>query len=360
MRLIRLDQITGDEVLARALFDADGRRLLNGGVVLKPSIVQKLYEKGLTSLYIEDELSEGIEIDHLISDETRILAKSVMRDEMTRLSQKKELDYNRLSRTVDRIMDEILSHRIEMLNGKDIRFQDEKAFAHSLNVCVLAIALSTRLSLPVQKIKSIALGALMHDIGKALLSPHLQTSHQLTDDEEAQFRMHPLLGYNMIKDLHEASATTKITILMHHEHINGSGYPMGLSGDKIHYSARIVTLCDEYDIAVNDTKYKHVLQTTDAVEYLIGASGHIFDKSFVDEFIKIIPIYPEGTIVLLSNGCFAIVVKNNPINMTRPVVRLLYNPKTNTKYDKTHMLDLRHELSVKIMREINVDSKNLI
>ncbi|MDI9515282.1 MAG: hypothetical protein QM224_09445, partial [Bacillota bacterium] len=153
--------------------------------------------------------------------------------------------------------------------------------------------------------------------------------------------------------------TAKITVLMHHEQINGGGYPMSLNGDYIHYSARIVGICDAFDQAINDGHYKNVYQTTDAVEYLIGASGHIFDKSLVDTFIKIVPIYPEGTIVLLSNGMFAIVVKNNPVYMTRPVVRPFFNPKTGIKYDRSYIIDLQHELSIKIVREINVNLRDI-
>ena len=359
MRLIGIDQIHGDEVLARSLFDIEGRRLLNSGALLKSSIVQKLHEKGISSVYIQDELSDGIEIEGLVSDETKSKAKMIIRDEMNRLSQKKDLDFSALNSIVDTLLYELLSKKNDVLNVKDIRMKDEMIFAHSLNVCIMAIALSSKLSLAVPKIKSIALGALMHDIGKSLTPHDISSKETLTEQEEQEFRKHPVLGYNMIKDVMDASPTTKICILMHHEHINGSGYPMGIVGDKIHYSARIVAICNEFDLAINDKVYKNVFQTTDAVEYLIGASGHIFDKSFVSEFIKIIPIYPEGTIVLLSNSFFAIVIKNNPINMTRPVVRAFYNPKTKIKYDRSHIIDLQYELSIKIIREIKVDTHEL-
>ena len=66
----------------------------------------------------------------------------------------------------------------------------------------------------------------------------------------------PLLGYQAIKDISEASATAKITVLMHHEQINGGGYPMGLNRDYIHYSPRIVSICDAYDQAINDERHR--------------------------------------------------------------------------------------------------------
>jgi len=63
---------------------------------------------------------------------------------------------------------------------------------------------------------------------------------------------------------------------------------------------------------------------------------------------------------LLSNGCLAIVVKNNPINMTRPVVRAFYNTKTKTKLNQTNIIDLREELSIKILREMQVNVREIM
>lgn len=359
MRRVSLEQIRDDYILARPIYDIEGRMLLNAGARLTPSILQKLSEKGVTSVYIHDELSEDVEIHGVLTDETRNQAKLTIRNEMNRLAAKGEIDYGAISSAVDRIMDEMLSTRLDVLNANDIRTQDEQIYAHSINVCVMAIALASKLSLPPSKIKSIAMGAILHDIGKALLPKELISRRDLTPAEENELKKHPVLGYQVIKDIREASATSKITVLMHHEQVNGGGYPMGLNGDYIHYSARIVSICDAYDQAINDDRYKNVYQTTDAVEYLVGASGHIFDKSLVDMFIKIVPIYSEGTIVLLSNGMFAIVVKNNPVYMTRPVVRPFYNPKTGIKYDKSYIIDLQQELSIKIVREININVKDL-
>jgi len=361
MRLVSIDQISGEETLGKAIFDIDGRKLLNAGVSLRPAIVQKLYEKGVSSVYIDDDISEGIEENSLLCEETKTQARMIVREEMTRLAKKKTLDYTRLNNLVNNILDEILSRKVDILNVKDIRMQDERTFAHCVNVCVMSIALANKMSLPVSKVKNIAMGAILHDIGKAFLPPELiNKAEPLTDSEMNEMKKHPVLGYNFIKDSSDTPATAKVAVLMHHEHINGGGYPMNLTGDKIHYSARILTVCDEFDTAVNDAQNNKLMRTTDAVEYLIGASGHIFDKTIVDEFIKMIPIYNEGSIVLLSNGILAIVVKNNPVNLTRPVVRLFYNPKTRTKYNNVNLVDLRTELSIKIIREIKLNLKDIV
>ena len=81
MRLVALDQINGKEVLGKPILDVDGRKLLNSGVSLRPAIIQKLYEKGISSIYIDDDISEGIEIDSILCEETKTHAKIIVREE---------------------------------------------------------------------------------------------------------------------------------------------------------------------------------------------------------------------------------------------------------------------------------------
>ena len=105
------------------------------------------------------------------------------------------MDYSKLSKVVDNILDEILSRKVDLINVKDVRMQDEQTFAHSVNVCVTSIALATKLSIPVSKIKSIAMGALLHDIGKALLpSSLLNKTKTLTPQENEEMKKHPFLA----------------------------------------------------------------------------------------------------------------------------------------------------------------------
>ena len=105
--------------------------------------------------------------------------------------------------------------------------------------------------------------------------------------------------------------------------------------------------------------YYDALNTSDAVEYLIAWAGKRYDRFFVEQFIQNIPIFPPGTIVCLSNGLMAIVIKNNPQNVLRPVIRMIYNPKTRTKYNKNYEVNLMEELSINIIKEIVIPTEML-
>lgn len=360
MRLIAIEDVIGDEVLARPIYDIDGRRLLNQGIRLKPSYIQKLHDKGIFNIYIEDSLSEGIEIDEPLCMQTRLHAKQVLSQELNRISKTGELHIQGLVNIVNDIVEEILSSKNELINLKDVRQQDEYLFAHSVNVCVLSTLLSAKLGYNKLKIKSICLGALLHDLGKVMIPPALlYKEDNLSSEEIMEIKKHTLYGYNALKDDTSIDSTAKIAVLMHHENLDGSGYPLRVSEDKIHYSARIVSVCNLFDSITSDRKYQNLTSTAKAVEHITRCSGNILDSTFVDTFLDMIPIFPNGTLVLLNNGLIGIVISNHSKMLTRPVVRLLYNPKTKIRYGKNYIIDLMKELSIKILREIHVPSEEL-
>lgn len=360
MRLVAIQDISGVEILAQPIYDIDGRKLLNQGIRLKPAYIERLYEKGIFSVYVDDAISEGIEIDESLCLETRIRAKQVVSQEMDRFARSKEIRVQELAKMVNELVDELLSSRNDLINLKDVRLQDEYLFAHSVNVCALSIMLASKVGYTKDKVKSIGLGALLHDFGKVIISPSLlQKESNLSPEEVLELKKHTLYGYNILKDDPTINSTVKIAVLMHHENLDSSGYPLGLSGDKIHYSARIVAICNLFDNIISDKKFKMALSTADAVEQLSCSVGTILDKSFTDDFLGMIPIFPKGTLVLLSNGLIGIVIENNSKSLTRPIVRLLYNPKNKTRYGKNYIVDLMKELSLKILREIRVPSSEL-
>jgi len=360
MRLVAIQDISGEEILAQPIYDIDGRKLLNQGIRLKPSYIEKLHDKGIFSVYVEDQISEGIELDDTLCLETRIKAKQVVNQELNRYVRSKEIHLQELVNLVNELVDEILSSRKDLINLKDVRQQDEFLFAHLVNVCALSIMLASKIGYSKEKVKSIALGALLHDFGKIIIPPSLlHKESDFSPEELLELRKHTLYGYNILKDDSSINSTVKITVLMHHENLDGTGYPLGMSGDKIHYSARIVAICNLFDKITCDRNFKLALSTADAVEQLTCSAGTILDKSFTDEFLSMIPIFPNGTLVLLSNGLIGIVISNNSQSLTRPVVRLLYNPKTKTRYGKNYIVDLMKELSLTIVREIRVLASEL-
>ena len=352
MRLVTFKEIKGNEISACNISDSQGRLLLTSGSRIKLSYLNKLEEQGLSSIYIEDKISEGIIAEGIICEETKQLAKIIIENEMKRFLKSKEIDSETIKKVSSVLVNEILLNRIELINLKDIKLKDEYIFSHSINVCAITIFICKKMGFEHSKIHGIASGALLHDFGKLLIPKEILSKQgKLTNEEFSEMKKHPKYGYEAIKDDALITPTTKVIVYMHHERIDGSGYPNGLMGSKIHDSAKLCSICNTFDSMTSDKPYRKAYTISDTVEYLYSTAGIYYEKNYIHEFLKYTPIYPVGMIVLLSNSIVGVIVKNNIESLIRPVVRLLYNPHSRIKYVNREV-NLMEELTLKIEREI--------
>ena len=144
----------------------------------------------------------------------------------------------------------------------------------------------------------------------------------MTEAEYAEVKKHPMYGYNMLRDNYDISSVARNAILSHHENEDGSGYPRGLTSEKIHLFAKIIHVADVYDALTTKRVYKEAMNPADAMEYLMANATRMFDKDLVAMFMEYVAPYPLGVQVELSTGQKALVVKNNRSMLSRPTVRL--------------------------------------
>lgn len=353
MRIVNISELRGDEVLGKPIIDLHGRVLLTKGIRIKDTYLQRLTELGISSLYIEDGISEGIEIENILCDETKSHAMSIVQKEMGNFSKSKKIDVDAIYKTANLIIENVLSNPKNLVNLKDLRIKDEYTFSHSVNVCTYSILLASKMGFPYEKLKNIGAGCLLHDFGKVLIPKEIiDKPGRLTDEEYEEIKKHPLYGYESIKNEIDISPTTKVVVLMHHEKLNGTGYPQGFAGESIHESARICSICDVFDAMTSDRSYRQALSFAEAAGFLESSAGTHFDKSLVELFLKCIPLYPSGTIVQLNTGAIGIIMRCNAEKITRPVIRLLYNLKTKVKYNN-YVIDLMEDSALHIERVVN-------
>lgn len=168
--------------------------------------------------------------------------------------------------------------------------KDTYTKGHSAAVSRYAEALARAINLPSDEVERIKLGALLHDVGKIGIPEQiLRKPTALSDDEWAVMKQHPSIGADKVlkpnKSLHDLIPIVKY----HHEHLDGSGYPYGLKGDKIPLSARIVAVADAYHALISDRPYRKGLSVKKACEILKMGAGTQWDKELVRNFIIIAP-----------------------------------------------------------------------
>ena len=313
MRYIPIEKTEQDMILARSVYDNTGRVLLSCGTVLTDEYIDKLYERGLPGIYIEDKLAEDIEIEEAISEELRNEGAEALRNG----------DVDAAMSVGRRIVDEIIQNPRVTLDLIDLRSYDDYTYRHSVNVAVISTVIGINMQLNRLALDELSIAAILHDIGKRMIDPKIiNKKGKLTPEEYTEVKRHSEYGYEMVKSRIDLSAKIKNAILLHHENEDGSGYPKGLKGNQIFIYAKIIHVADVFDALTAKRPYKKAYAQSEAAEYLMGSCDRMFDREVVKAFLQCVSLYPKGTQVQLSNGKEALVVEATKSPL-RPKVRII-------------------------------------
>ncbi|MCD6277402.1 HD domain-containing protein [candidate division WOR-3 bacterium] len=194
-------------------------------------------------------------------------------------------------RETERILVEVLKLLAETVDAKD-----HYTKGHSERVRGYATVIGQKLGLSEKEVKLLAISAELHDIGKAkVMDEILKKPSHLNHEETLEIYRHPIYSFEITKDLPGFEEVANI-LLYHHEYFNGSGYPFGLSGEKIPMLSRIITVADVFDAMTSKRVYrKRRYSDKEALNYLKNNSGKLFDPDVVKAFLS---AYEEGLIFM--------------------------------------------------------------
>ena len=184
------------------------------------------------------------------------------------------------------------NHLMEMVTSLAgaIDAKDPYTKGHSTSVSRYSEALARAINLPENEVQRIALGALLHDVGKIGIPENvLKKPSRLSDDEWEIMKQHPTIGAEKVLAPNEALRDLIPMVKYHHEHIDGTGYPDKLKGDKIPLSARIVAVADAFHALISDRPYRKGMAVEKACEILKEGAGKHWDRDLVRHFIVIAP-----------------------------------------------------------------------
>lgn len=319
MRYIRMEEAEPGMIVGKSIYNEQGITLVNYRVTLTDKLILRMKEKGLPGLYIEDSLSDDIRIEELISDELEVKAAQALR----------RMDIDAALDVAGEITDELSVDGEISVNLVSLRTNSDYTYKHSVNVAVLSVLTGMGIGLKKPMLKELAASGLLHDIGKVNIPIEtLEKAGPLTEEEYDLMKKHSEFGYEKIKDDITISSKTKMGVFMHHENVDGTGYPMGLRGDQIYMFAKIIHIADVYDAITSERVYKKAQSPNEAIEFLMKNSGNMFQPEYVKAFITYIPVYPKGRNVILSDGDIAVIVENRQHNTLYPVIRRLSDGTT--------------------------------
>lgn len=313
MRYVPTEELELGMLTALPIYDDRGRILINGYNVLSEKYMQRIRALGVQGIYIEDDISSDVEIKDIISEDLRYRSVEAIQEKNVEVCIKVSKE----------IVNELLRNSTWDYGLIDIRTFDQYRYRHFVQVAILATEIGLGMGFLNDDLEHLCLAGLLLDIGMVQVEEDLTSQERFFSDMDyEQIKNHPIESFQMIDGRDDIAMTTRLGILQHHENVDGSGYPYGLKGNKIHRFAKILHVADAYDALVSKRPFRKSYTYMEAVEYLMGGCNIKFDRKTVLQFMKSIPGYPKGYPVSLSDGRKGFVIGNRKGYPLRPIIRL--------------------------------------
>ena len=218
---------------------------------------------------------------------------------------------------------------------------DEGIYYHSLNVAVLSMLIAKELDWNRKEIELVGMGALFHDIGKLKVPTQLlRKTTPFTHSEQIYFNQHPAMGAEIIKLADNFPQEALPIILNHHEYLDGSGTPKGLLEKDLDKLSQLVCAINTYDNLCHSDRSKKARTPYSALGYLYKNYQSQLNQQVINRLVKMLGVYPPGSVVELSSGQFAMVMSVNLSKILLPRV-LVYDP--SVPKEQAPIVDLASE-----------------
>lgn len=320
MQELQLDELLEGMVVGRKVLKNNGEILLKEGDKVTGSTISTLLIEEINKVWVLDPYTLAIDpFDVARKELKRDLAAEIlmvapaskeanMNDEMA--------EYSRMAVEISSKIaeqDKVLKYLLNM------KILDQNYYLHAVRTCALSILTAGAMKLGPKEVFYIATAAILHDIG-LIETPYLIKNRPKSAQEEAQWREHATYGYYLALD---GGIKDDIAVMIknHHETWCGDGFPEGAAGENIPVGARIINVCQSYDHLI---RYEGV-PPYEAIEYLYGAGGVLFDSEITKIFTENIAVYPLGSMVRLTSGEVGVVVNIRANKGPRPIITLYYD-----------------------------------
>ena len=371
MKKVKVKSLKGNEILALPIVTDGGTVLIHADVELKPELINRAIRLGIKSLYIKDYPEEVINkenYNHIVIsseddyDDVYNEGQDVGDSECADVKNEKKTDYNNKytenhiykveetainSRTViknvlekhiyrhnsdlkvigeqaEKIIESVIEEPEVITNITEMRNISTDMYTHCINVCALSTIMALRLKMSEKQVRNISIGAILHDIGLRYIKvPYMNTNETYMNVKDAlEYKKHTIFGYSSLQDEGWIPDIAKEIILLHHERIDGKGYPFQHKGDKIKTEVKLVSLCDDFESLISGVGSPK-LKIYEAIEYIKANQGIKYDATITDKLLESVAVYPVGINVITSEGEMGVVVRQNHKFTDRPVIKML-------------------------------------
>lgn len=371
MKKVKVKSLKGNEILALPIVTDGGTVLIHADVELKPELINRAIRLGIKSLYIKDYPEEVINkenYNHIVIsseddyddvynegqdvsdsecadvknekkteynnkyienhiykvEETAINSRTIIKNVLEKHIYRHNSDLKIIGEQAEKIIESVIEEPEVITNITEMRNISTDMYTHCINVCALSTIMALRLKMSEKQVRNISIGAILHDIGLRYIKvPYMNTNETYMNVKDAlEYKKHTIFGYSSLQDEGWIPDIAKEIILLHHERIDGKGYPFQHNGDKIKTEVKLVSLCDDFESLISGVGSPK-LKIYEAIEYIKANQGIKYDATITDKLLESVAVYPVGINVITSEGEMGVVVRQNHKFTDRPVIRML-------------------------------------
>lgn len=327
MKEVFVDDLKGTEILAVPVITESNVVLIQSDTILKQEYIDKLKEHNQLLVYVKDDIANTTAdgTRHIFNiDDTINRTQEIVGKVLDRHIYKRNSDLSIIGEAAEEIIDSVISDHDVINSMTEIRNISTDLYTHCINVCSLSTVMALKLKMTKKQVKNIAMGAILHDIGlKYIQAPYIDVSEdELSPKDELEYKKHTIYGYSSIQDENWISDISKEIILLHHENIDGTGFPFQHNGSKIKMEIRIVSVCDEFDSLISGIGNKQ-LKMYQAIEYMKVHAEREYDGAIVKKLLESVAVYPVGMQVLTNENEVGEVIRQNKDVADRPVMKMV-------------------------------------
>lgn len=278
----------------------------------------------------KEELEDIFQDNKELAKKTYFNTVKAVSEVMESVKLRQAISFKRSKRIIQSMVDLILDEDSTLLGLTNLRSHDEYTYNHSVNVCILALAIGQRLGYTKRRLCELGMAALFHDLGKYSIPLEvLNKPTDFTEDEWTVMRRHPIFSVKeliRLKGVDDMAIRVTIGAFEHHLNYDLSGYPKLANKRNLSLLGRIICIVDCYDALTSSRVYNRVPFPPDkALRFMLSKSGKAFDPILMKLFVNAIGVYPIGTVVLLNTQEIGVVFASNPNpeKGDRPKVKLI-------------------------------------
>lgn len=336
------------------------------GKVPSLALIEKLKTDGIISVMVDFDRSEfdtnidpaswALDKSKTISLESEITrAEKILKESKATVNKMLETVFNNetvdiapIEKAADDIVDSLSNNSDALLSLSALRTKDAYLLEHSLNVGVLLATFGRYLGWDKSRLALLIVGGIVHDIGKTQVELSvLNKPAKLEPEEFEHMKLHQVYSIDLLNEIKDLHIDSREVSTMHHEKLDGNGYPLGLKGEQISEVGRMSSIVDIYDALTASRCYKKAMSPAAALKIMTSLQGFHLDSDLLKAFIMCIGFYPVGSLVELSNNLLGLVWESNEADMNKPIVKAFYNTQYEKYYD-VQMIDLsKSKLSIK-------------